>query len=301
METVPSLEQVDATPTLRDLRAHERATLRATREHENVLIQLQGLYKHIRAKMYREHKSAVIAEDNSALSQFQAGCPRPKEAATKEDLDAQTACMQHEALEMDDSDLGLLMRRHLESPILPLPPGAACAPFRQIEPSQLPVAVRDCITRSGSARWTAKGLVDAAALPSKATAKAPTSSTSTPANDSCGRIWLGTAETRCLLRGKDLAFFGNSVVRRQMYTVLDLLAGPVAHRQLSNFTDVLLPHPDSRAIARSWIWDQDNMARGYHASQLFTVDLETGARSSVHMAHLTYPLPLREGLACTSS
>ena len=83
-----------------------------------------------------------------------------------------------------------------------------------------------------------------------------------------------------------------------MYTVLDLLAGPVAHRQLSNFTDVLLPHPDSRAIARSWIWDQDNMTRGYHASQLFTVDLETGARSSVRMAHLTYPL--REGLACTS-
>ena len=58
---------------------------------------------------------------------------------------------------------------------------------------------------------------------------------------------MGTAEARCLLRGKDLLFVGNSVVRRQLYTVLDLVAGPAAHRQLTNFTDVKLPNPDTAA------------------------------------------------------
>ena len=88
---------------------------------------------------------------------------------------------------------------------------------------------------------------------------------------------MGTAEARCLLGGKNLVFFGNSVVRRQMYTLLDLLAGPAAHRQLNNFTDVKLPeYTDAASIARSWIWDQDNMTRGYHAAQMFTVDLVTG-------------------------
>ena len=189
--------------------------------------------------------------------------------ASKEELDAQAQCMQREAQEVDDSDLGLLMRRHLKAPILPLAAGATCAPFRQIDPSQLSPKVRNCLGGVGDARWTAEGLVDGNG--STASVRA--------ASASCGRAWLGTTDARCLLSGKDLIFFGNSVVRRQMYTVLDLLAGPAAHRQLTNFSDVLLPNPDAHAIARSWIWDQDNMTRGYHASQLFTVDLATGAHT----------------------
>ena len=196
---------------------------------------------------------------------FQAGCPKPKEVASKAELDAQAACMQKEAQEVDDSDLGLLMRRHLKAPVPPLPAGQTCAAFRQVDLSQLSEKTRTCLAHVGDAKWTAEGLVDAASNASTNGAAA-----------SCNRRWLGTAETRCLLSNKDLVFFGNSVVRRQMYTVLDLLAGPNAHRQLTNFTDVLLPHPDSHSVARSWIWDQDNMTRGYHASQLFTVDLATG-------------------------
>ena len=161
--TVPTDEQVDATLTLHDLRAQEGAILKSTRDHEDALTRLQTLYKRVRAKMYRDHKSAVIAEDNSALQQFQAGCPKPKEVANKEELEAQAQCMQKEAAEVDDSDLGLLMRRHLKSPIAPLPAGQSCAGFRQIDPSQLSSTARGCLSHVGDARWTSEGLVDFAA------------------------------------------------------------------------------------------------------------------------------------------
>ena len=262
-DSVPTEEAVDAAKTLPDLRAQEGAIMKATRRHEEVLGKLQTLYKRVRAKMYRDHKQAVIKEDNSALQQFQAGCPKPKEIASKEELDAQAQCMQREAREVDDSDLGLLMRRHLKAPIAPLPAGASCAAFRQIDLTQLSQKARTCLASVGDAKWTAEGLVNAV-------------NASAAASAHCARRWIGTSEARCLLTNKDLIFFGNSVVRRQMYTVLDVLAGPAAHRQLTNFTDVKLPHPDERSVARSWIWDQDNMTRGYHASQMFTVDLATG-------------------------
>lgn len=209
----------------------------------------------------------------------QSGCPKPKEVATKAELDQQAACMQREAREVDNSDLGLLMRRHLREPTAPLPAGERCAPFRQVDSSQLSSRVHACLALVGEARWTSQGVVDAP------NSTLPPSEGGVPASV-CGRRWLGTTDSRCLLRGKDLLFIGNSVVRRQMYTLLDLLAGPRAHRQLTNFTDVLLPHPDTRAVDRSWVWDQDNMTRGYHASQLFTVDLETGEHR-FEMAHAT--------------
>ena len=91
--TVPSDDEVDAAPTLRDLRAQEGAIMRATREHEDALNKLQTLYKRVRAKMYRDHKSAVIAEDNSALMRFQAGCPKPKEVASKAEQAAGHCCL----------------------------------------------------------------------------------------------------------------------------------------------------------------------------------------------------------------
>ena len=293
---VPAEEAIDASLTLKDLRSHEGTILSATRLHEDALVKLQNLYKKVRAKMYRDHKTEVIAEDNSKLQQFQAGCPKPKELGThpsKEELDRQAQCLQREASEQDDSDLGLLMRRHLKVPIPPQPTGATCAPFRQVDFSQLSPKTKACLGKVGDARWTSEGLIDA---PQDAlggaggadsagrrlagasdTAAAAASTTTASSASTCGRRWLGTADARCLLANKNLVFFGNSVVRRQMYTILDLLAGPAAHRQLNNFTDVKLPgFKDEGSIARSWIWDQDNMTRGYHASQLFTVDLHTG-------------------------
>jgi hypothetical protein len=302
---VPSEEAIDASLTLPELRNHEAAILTATRAGEDALARLQTLYKKVRAKMYRDHKLAVIAEDNAKLQQFQGGCPKPKEAslASKEELDRQADCLQKESSMIDNSDIGLQMRRHLQLPVAPLPAGAVCAPFRQVDMSQLSLRTRTCLGRAGDARWTAEGLVDAppatidGAAPGLEGPAAkldgaralPTlgggagigayngSSSASPSASECGRRWVGTAETRCLLGSKNLVFFGNSVVRRQMYTLLDLLAGPAAHRQLTNFTDVEVPtFKDANALARSWIWDQDNMTRGYHASQLFTVDLTTG-------------------------
>ena len=107
---------------------------------------------------------------------------------------------------------------------------------------------------------------------------------------------MGTAEARCLLAGHDLLFIGNSVVRRQMYTILDLLAGPSAHRQLNDFSSVSLPafkatRGAEAHIKRSWIWDQDNATYGYHAAQLFTIDLTTGEHPDPHPKPHPHPHP----------
>ena len=50
---------------------------------------LQQRYKRVRAKMYNDHKKAVIAEDNAKLHRFQRGCPKPKAGATTAELDKQ--------------------------------------------------------------------------------------------------------------------------------------------------------------------------------------------------------------------
>lgn len=74
---------------------------------------------------------------------------------------------------------------------------------------------------------------------------------------------MGTAEARCLVAGSDLFFLGNSVVRRQMYTLLDLLAANRAHRQLPDLTSIELgPKTDSRLINSSWVWDMDGHHNG---------------------------------------
>ena len=108
------------------------------------------------------------------------------------------------------------------------------------------------------------------------------------ARAACGRKWLGPADARCLLAGKDVLFMGNSVVRRQMYTLLDLLAGPRAHRQLRDFSSVQLPDPnvDVEKVKRSWVWDRDNETFAYHGAQLVTVDLTTGEHRFT-MPHVT--------------
>ena len=103
----PSNDVIDAALTLPTLRSYEGAILKATRQLEDILATLQSKYKRVRAKMYREHKHAVIAEDNSALERFQRGCPKPKEVwqASKRELDKQAHCLQAQANEVDDSDL----------------------------------------------------------------------------------------------------------------------------------------------------------------------------------------------------
>ena len=173
---------------------------------------------------------------------------------------------------VDDSELGHLMRAHLFSQ--PEPPDASdtCQAFGQLSPAELSPSQRACIDGAGDARWGARGLEGV------------------NGSEACGRRWYGTRDVRCLLRGKDVLFVGNSVVRRQvrtaghvsqtatrrrsahvsqMYTLLDLLAGPRAHRQLRNFTSVSIPaFADKEAIKRSWIWDQASTttttAHGHH-------------------------------------
>ena len=92
----------------------------------------------------------------------------------------------------------------------------------------------------------------------------------------CSRRLLGTADARCLVTNRDLLFLGNSVVRRQMYTLLDVLAGPSAHRLLVNGSSVKLPLRTKAATLETRVWDRDGHEDGYHGGQLVTVDLNTG-------------------------
>ena len=276
-KALPSEEQVDSATPLEQLRSQEAAILEKRRRHEEALARLQARYQKVRQKMYRDHKKAVISSDNAKLTRFQGGCAKPKKLAglTKAEADEQARCLQTEGNTVDDSDLGRMMRQHLWQQPAPLPTGQ-CHSFRSIATAQLKLAQQECLLKVGDAKWSVEGLVDADE--SKRT--------------QCGRKWMGTAETRCLLAGHDLLFIGNSVVRRQMYAMLDLLSGPSAHRQLPDFTSVALPSfkstPDAeRRIKRSWIWDQDNATYGYHAAQLFTIDLATGEHrfSKPHREH----------------
>ena len=57
---------------------------------------------------------------------------------------------------------------------------------------------RGCARSAGAAAWTDRGPSDFGG------------------DSGCGRRWIGTAEARCLLSGRDLLFVGNSVTRRQM-------------------------------------------------------------------------------------
>ena len=106
--------------------------------------------------------------------------------------------------------------------------------------------VRSCLRDAGAAAWTADGLQDI-----------------NGSQSACGRRWHGTKDARCLLKNKDLAFIGNSVIRRQMYSVLDLLAGKSAHRLLPNGTSVDLggPRNTSIDILNTRVWDQEPCKR----------------------------------------
>jgi len=179
-----------------------------------------------------------------------------------------------------------LLHRHLWSPEDAASSSGRCRPFAPGGlVSSSTAATHACLRAAGAAKWAADGLRDAS-------------------NTTCGRRWQGTAEARCLLAGRDLLFVGNSVMRRQMYTLLDLMAGRAAHRLLANGSSIQLGSRSDgsgsdgggsdgsgsdggyspEAIRRTRLWDLDGHAHGYHAAQLFTVDLHTGA----HRFHLPH-------------
>lgn len=108
----------------------------------------------------------------------------------------------------------------------------------------------------------------------------------------CGRHWQSTAEVRCLFADRDVLFVGNSVMRRQVFTLLDMLAGPAAHRlsvnggeavnvSTADGTPAMAP---SELLSNTRLWDLDGHEHGYHAAQLLTIDLATGA----HRFHLPH-------------
>ena len=82
---MPNDDEIDGSTTLAQLRTHEAAIMAASRAHEDALKALTTRYQRVRAKMYRDHKKAVIAEDNAKLGRFQRGCAKLKPRPTKEE------------------------------------------------------------------------------------------------------------------------------------------------------------------------------------------------------------------------
>ena len=174
--------------------------------------------------------------------------------------------------------LDQLMRTHLWlSHPSTLADGTQCRPLQAQPEAQQSERTLKCLRVAGRALWTQRGPVDS------------------PAGPECGRRWISSPEARCLLAGRDVLFMGNSVTRRQMYTVLDLLAGSRANRQRSTGKLQTISLGDRPTLAdgagaraweaevnESWVWDVasksnlDGASSGFHAAQLVTIDLHTG-------------------------
>ena len=212
---------------------------------------------------YLEQKASVSATTEPADSRRR--CALPSDGMSAKARQDMARCLRAPAASTSRAahDIDTMLHQHLWQE--PLPP-ERCMPFVGSD-SPRPAGLRSCLHAAGSARWTANGLVDAN-------------------SSSCGRRWMGTAEARCLLSNRDVLFLGNSVVRRQMYTLLDLLAGRAAHRLLANGTGIELHAASSTAdaVLSTRLWDLDGHAHGYHAAQLFTIDLRTG-RHRFHLPH----------------
>ena len=204
-------------------------------------------------------------------------CPSPADAANEQGFAAMVSCLQGSARpQVEATRLGELMRHHLwTQPTV----GAPCRrrPLGELgvlDLTQLDEKTRGCVRAAGDSMWTADGPAD-------------------PPSSACGRRWRGTVEARCLFANMDVVFMGNSVTRRQMYTVLDLLAGPKTHRQRSNDLETISEvanATDPREANLSWVWDvasktdSDAAKSGYHGAQLVTIDLDTGEQR-FHLPH----------------
>ena len=81
---VPNDDEIDGSTThLAQLRTHEAAIMAASRAHEGRAQGADDAYQ--RAREARDHKKAVIAEDNAKLGRFQRGCAKLKPRPTKEE------------------------------------------------------------------------------------------------------------------------------------------------------------------------------------------------------------------------
>ena len=234
---------------------------------------------------YMERKKASTTDMAMESASPTLGCTEPNDEMTAAERMKIDRCLHSPETRLNSAWL----HEHLSTPVQPCQPASAALV------NMSPSARLRCLQLAGEANWTAHGLVDGA--------------------PGCGRTWLSTGCARALFAGRDTLFIGNSVIRRQMYTVIDLLAGPSARRLTKGSKPRVLrevvpggvPH-DVGTLAdtallkqegvlstrleqvegRAWtaqgvqgtrMWDRDGEPSAYHAAQLVTVDLSTGAAS----------------------
>jgi hypothetical protein len=212
-------------------------------------------------RAYNERKKSIIESSTpSVVTNTSARCMLPSDDMSDPARQSMARCLRIP----HDTPSAKLLQRRMHEHLWTSPLDAdRCVPFSApVHPSST-----QCLRHVGDAHWTADGLV----------------SVSTSARECPQRI-SGTSHARCLLANRDLLFMGNSVVRRQMYTLLDVLAGPSAHRLLQNgssakLTEVLKRVPPTETETTTMatrIWDRDGHADGYHGGQLITIDLNSG-------------------------
>ena len=153
------------------------------------------LRKQCKQSYLERKRPTTIASSESSTSLT--GCAEPSDGmSTAERLRIDQCLHAPETHEHTD-----WLHSHISSPV-----NACVAGTDALSPS----ARARCLAHVGSANWTARGLTDG--MPE------------------CGRAWFATGCARKLFAGRDVLFIGNSVIRRQMYTVIDILAGPSARR-----------------------------------------------------------------------
>ena len=239
-------------------------------------------------KSYLERKASATsaAVDTGHIA---GGCDEPTDQMSNKERLSIDQCL-HTA-EKDNSEW---LHAHISQP------ATACGDNAL---SLSPTLRSHCLLHAGVANWTGRGLVDG--------------------QPECGRTWMAAECARKLLANRNLMFIGNSVIRRQMYTVIDLLAGPSARRIAygggSRTTPEVLPTKESlvnagapppvsdagelddpalrtqegvlnsrivqsagpawtaTSVKRTRMWDRGDEPNAYHAAQLVTMDLVTGA------------------------
>ena len=150
---------------------------------------------------YLARKAHTAVELATLLPHEQnSSCPTPSDTATPQERLRLDQCL-HESEKGQNFDL--LYSHILKSPV------EACAepPFEALSSEML----RECLLHASDTKWMPNGLVDVS-------------------GPECTRRWMHSGCVRQLFAGVDALFIGNSVIRRQMYTVIDLLAGPAARR-----------------------------------------------------------------------
>ena len=274
------------------LLASHGAPVRATRDDGTAQAQLACKKRHRNAAERRACLSTYLERKASATSSsagtahaavLEDGCAEPTD-----DMSSAQRLVIDQCLHAAEGDNSKWLHAHISQPV------AACHADEQGEDTKPMSAAlrRRCLFHAGDANWTARGLLDN--------------------HPECGRTWIAADCARKLLAGRDLMFIGNSVIRRQMYTVIDLLAGPSARRLThgsrtrtpevvpvaslvpdageledaalrtqegvlnSHLAQSIGPAWTALSVAQSRLWDRGDEANAYHAAQLVTIDLNTG-------------------------